>query len=284
MSFNPQTYLQEKHPHPRDEYISFDEGPHIYTITTFNDDGFPHYDSTYTSVTTWNHSHFQHFDADAIIDKMMRSSKWSKNKYYGMTPDQIKAQWDANRDEAAKAGTLIHYDIECFYNNVDVSNDSIEYKYFQSFEEERTKPGGFGETLKPYRTEWMVYDEDLRLSGSVDMIYEAPDGTLQIYDWKRSKEIKKVNPWQSSHRECINHLPDSNYWHYALQLNTYKAILERKYGKKVTDLFLVCLHPDNKNKSFQRIRVPILSQEIGDLFEMRLKENEQNKISQIATT
>jgi len=284
MSFNPQTYLQEKHPHPRDEYISFDEGPHIYTITTFDDDGLPHYDSTYTSVTTWNHSHFQHFDADAIIDKMMRSSKWSKNKYYGMTPDQIKAQWDANRDEAAKAGTLMHYDIECFYNNVDVSNDSIEYKYFQSFEEERTKPGGFGETLKPYRTEWMVYDEDLRLSGSVDMIYEAPDGTLQIYDWKRSKEIKKVNPWQSSHRECINHLPDSNYWHYTLQLNTYKAILERKYGKKVTDLFLVCLHPDNKNKSFQRIRVPILSQEIGDLFAMRLKENEQNKISQIATT
>ena len=38
--------------------------------------------------------------------------------------------------------------------------------------------------LKPYRTEWTIYDEDLKISGSIDMIYENPDGTLSIYDWK----------------------------------------------------------------------------------------------------
>lgn len=268
----PPSYLANKNPHPRDANITFDEGPHIYTIALPNPDGTIQYDSGFTSVTTWNHSHFKHFDADAIIDKMMASPRWPQSQYYGMTREEIKAQWDANRDEAASAGTKMHYDIECYYNECPNTNDSIEYKWFLDFEKARTQEGGFGENLTPYRTEMMVYHEELRLSGSIDMIYEAPDGSLQIYDWKRCKEIKKDNPWECATRECINHLPDTNFWHYSLQLNTYKAILEEKYGKRVTDLFLVCLHPNNKNNSYIRIRVPVLSDEISELFSERRAE------------
>ena len=54
-------FLQLKNPHQRDKYISFDEGPHIYTIKG---------DSKYLSVTTWNHSHFEKFNADLIIQKI----------------------------------------------------------------------------------------------------------------------------------------------------------------------------------------------------------------------
>ena len=67
-------------------------------------------------------------------------------------------------------------------------------------------------------------------------------------------------------------MPDSNFWHYALQLNTYKAILERKYDKKVTDLFLVRLHPDTEEKTYELIKLPDLSKEINELFEERKKE------------
>ena len=58
--------LSIKNQHPRDLEITFDEGPHIYTING---------DSSYTSVTTFNHSHFEHFDADKIIDNMMKNSE-----------------------------------------------------------------------------------------------------------------------------------------------------------------------------------------------------------------
>jgi len=266
MSFNPPTFLAEKNPHPRDANITFEEGPHIYTIALKDGSGKTTYDSKFTSVTTWVHSHFSKFDADAIIKKMMSSRKWGPdNKYWGMTPREIKAQWSQNGKEASTAGTKMHYDIECYYNECPNENDSIEYKWFLDFDTDRVRQGGFGEKLVPWRTEMMVYHEELRLSGSIDMIYEAPDGTLQIYDWKRCKDIKKTNPWQCATTECINHLPDTNYWHYTLQLNTYKYILEEKYGKKVTDLFLVCLHPINKNKSYIRIRVPILKSEMVDL-------------------
>jgi len=259
-------YLSNLNPHPKDKTLTFDEPSHVYTITRVDNNGNEYEDSGFTSVTTWNHSHFEGFDADKIIAKMMASRNWSNSKYYGMTPEEIKGGWEENRNNAANAGTKMHNDIERFYNKLDVDNDSIEYKWFLDFEKERDID------LTPYRTEWMVYDEDVRIVGSIDMIFEKPDGTLVIYDWKRSKEIKKTNPWKSSHVSCISHLPDSNFWHYALQLNTYKTIIEKKYGKTVSGMYLVCLHPDNYNKSYQRIEVPELRKELTDLFDLRKEQ------------
>ena len=255
----PPTYLAKKHKHPRDKRIVFDEGPHVYYI-----DG----DDSFTSCTTWNHSHFPHFNADKIIKNMMRSKKWPHSTYFGMTPDAIKALWSENGRLASEAGTKMHYDIECFYNDeeVEVEEDCIEWQYFENFEKE------VGQHLKPYRTEWTIFDEEMKIAGSIDMIYEKPNGHLLIYDWKRCKEIKKSNYFESANRECISHLPNSNYWHYALQLNTYKAILERKYKKKVDGLFLVCLHPNNFNKNYQRIEVPHLKTEMDNLIKERIAE------------
>ncbi len=256
------TYLSIKNPHPRDEFISFEEGPHIYTVLGER--------GTYTSVTTWNHSHFSSFDADAIIDKMMKGKNWNDPtyKYYGMTREEIKAMWDKNRDQASGAGTNMHYDIECYYNNMPVTNESVEYSYFKNFLKD------FPE-LKAYRTEWTVYYEEVKLSGSIDMIFENPDGTIQIYDWKRCKEIIHDHPFNEvANNPCIKHLPNTNYWHYALQLNTYRKILEDKYGKKVTGMYLICLHPDNHNKNYDRIEIPFLRKEIDDLFEQRKQQVE----------
>ena len=102
------------------------------------------------------------------------------------------------------------------------------------------------------------------------MVYVNPDGTLLIYDWKRCKEIVCENMYGTTAiTPCIKHMPDTNFWHYTLQLNTYKAIIEEKYGMKVVGLCLVCLHPDNCNKNYQIIKVPFVEKEIMELFEYR---------------
>ena len=248
--------LEKIHKHERDEHISFDEGPHIYTI-----DG----DSDYKSVTTWNHSHFPYFNSDKIITNMMKSSKWKENKYFGMTRGQIKQLWRENGKKASEAGTKMHYDIECFYNGMTVNNDSIEYKYFMKFYEDFSH-------LIPYRTEWMVWDKELKLAGSIDMTFTNQKQEISIFDWKRCKEIKKTNSWESAKTECINFMPNSNFWHYSLQLNTYKAILEKNYDVSVKDMYLVCLHPENKNNSYQLFKVPDLQSEIQQLFQLRMEE------------
>ena len=105
------TTLSTHHSHPRDKDTNFVEETHKYTILTDAS-------SIYTSVTTWNHSHFEHFDSDAIIKTMMKGKKWNpENKYWGMTPDEIKASWNKNRDQVAGAGTDLHAMIEDFMNN-----------------------------------------------------------------------------------------------------------------------------------------------------------------------
>lgn len=246
-------FLSNKNKHVLDEYIKFDEGPHIYTIEG---------DSNYTSVTTWVHKHFPKFDSDKIINNMMKSKNWENNKYYGMTKYEIKNLWRKNGKEAACAGTKMHEDIEHFYNNIEPKNNSLEFSYFLKFHKKFSN-------LIPYRTEWMIYNKKHRLAGSVDMIFEKEDGTLEIYDWKRCKEITKVNNFNKfGLTEPVNHLPDSNYWHYCLQLNTYKYIIENDYGKNVSGMYLVCLHPNNKNKSYQRFKVVDLQKEIKQLLSL----------------
>jgi hypothetical protein len=93
---------------------------------------------------------------------------------------------------------------------------------------------------------------------------------LAIYDWKRCREIVKTNRGNKfATHPAIEHLPDTNYWHYALQLNIYKYILQTKYDKTVTDLYLIVLHPEAQN--YQRIKLPDLQTEVADLFEERIR-------------
>ena len=262
------TYLAEKNEHARDKDMQFVESTHKYTIITDPD-------SKYDSVTTWNHSHFAHFNATLIIKNMMKGQNWNPdNKYWGMTAEEIKKKWSQDGLKAASLGTALHYAIECFMNVEEPTNqmvyhtegsvyDSPEWSYFLEF----TK--AFPD-LKPYRTEWRIYDEDIKLAGSIDMVYENDDGTLSIYDWKRCKEISKTNAFKKHAKTaCINYIPDTNFWHYSLQLNTYKAILERKYGKIIKDLYLVQLHEENPRKTFELIKCADLSKEIEKLFELR---------------
>ncbi len=269
--------LSKRNNHVRDQYIQFFEDDHKYIITCDPT-------SKYTSVTTWLHEHFAQFDPDSVLSSMMSKKSWkSGHKYWGLTPDEIKKQWSDSGKLASGAGTAMHFEIECFMNNAQMdhaythtdlynrylndesnsSTTSVEWGYFLNFVRDT-------QNLKPYRTEWTVFNEDLKIAGSIDMIYENTDGTLSIYDWKRSKEIAKTNMYKKyATTECICHMHDSNYWHYALQLNIYKAILEAKYDKVVRDLYLVRLHPDAEQKNYDLIKLPILTKEISDLFNDR---------------
>jgi ATP-dependent exoDNAse (exonuclease V) beta subunit len=276
------THLKTINEHERDAAIVFYEVGHKYKITT---DPL----SRYQSVTTWCHSHFPKFDADKIINGMMRKPDWKPgHKYWGLTKQEIKNKWFSNGASVSSAGTDLHERIELFLNNAEcvTHNDFLvryettlllmkdmiedkgwdkevaEWKYFINFV--RDNP-----TLKPYRTEWMIYDEDVRLAGSIDMVYENEDGTLSIYDWKRCKSINRINMYNKfALTPCISELHDTNFWHYTLQLNTYKHILERKYGKQVTNLYLVQLHPEVEENNYVILPVPILTEQMNELFEM----------------
>ena len=285
-------YLQDVNHHEKDDYITFTESNHNYTIG----DG----KTKFISTTTFIHTLFAQFDADSVITNMMNGKKWTTSKYYGMTREEIKLEWANKARKSSSDGTDLHKHIELFMNQT-MANELPPHvcythkellEMYENFNKEQfaeiynTREWGHFlhfvsnyPDLKPYRTEWMIYDEECKIAGSIDMIYINEDGSLSIYDWKRCQSIEKTSGWNKySIEDCVNHLPDTNFWHYSLQLNIYKHILEKNYGVEISQLFLVKLHPDNKSGSFELIKLPFLKDEILSLFEiLKMRPNHIKK-------
>lgn len=259
------SYLKQLHPCPEfDPYIEFDEPRHVYSV-----DG----EEWKGSVTGFVHTYFPEFDEDACIQRMMSSANWEMNKYYGMTADEIKALWKEIRDTAAASGTEMHAYIEYYYN---ASNDiereviineyhTLEFSYFLNFHNNEVKH------LKPWRTELRVFDRELLLAGSVDMLYISPRSTesqplLIMYDWKRSKDILNDRAYGRG-KGPVSHILNTKTAGYNLQLNVYKAIIERNSSWRIESMWLGVFHPTQKN--YITLRVPDLSGEVAAMFKLR---------------
>ena len=242
-------YLEEIHCHERDSNLKFDEKSHSYTYK----------DIRLISSTTLIHKLFNPFNADGIIQEMQRSPLWSKNKYYPMTKEEIKKLWSKNSEQAMIQGTKLHADIESYLNYETLSNESKEFQYFLNFMK-KTK-------FVPYRTEWKIYDEEKKVAGTIDACSRNENGELTIFDWKRSKEIKKSSDFKKKYstKKYLSHLEDVNFNHYSLQLNLYKYILEKQYNEKVKDMYLVVFHPENNCGDYQIFGVPHLKTEIENI-------------------
>jgi ATP-dependent exoDNAse (exonuclease V) beta subunit len=240
--------------HPRDKRISFEEANHKYFVNGNSD---------YTSVTTVIKKFFGEFDADKVIEKMKISGSFEK-KYGDKTSEQVKDEWKTTGSEASARGTKLHKYIENFYNGIEddagedlVAESNMFYNFLQQV------------NLKPYRTEWYVFDEETKIAGSIDMVFQLGEKTVAIYDWKCSKEIKTYNRYGNG-AGPLRHLSDCNGNHYSLQLNMYKYILEKNYGLKVVDMQLVVLHKTHEDYSL--VKIGDMSREIQAICKMKRLE------------
>ncbi len=256
----PWQSLAFKNHHPRDKNVRFVEDTHTYYVNGSS--------KGIVSTTGFVHAFFGHFDTDGAIKAMKRNpEKWAKHPLYGKTDAEIKEIWSASGRDASGKGTALHLAIEKHLNGapelipLEVM-DTPEWRYYMNFYKD-TK-----DSLEPYRTEWEVWDEEHKLTGSIDMIYKRKDGDFAVYDWKRSKKIKMENRYQSG-QGPMEHLPDVNYWHYTLQLNVYRWFLQKHYGLKVVELAIVIFHPNNSN--YQIFKLNILDDEIQDMLDSRMR-------------
>ena len=289
--------------HIRDNNIIFYEDDHHYEIITS-----PHI--LFTSVTTLISPYFNDFDRNEAFNKMIQSKNWNiSHKNWGKSREQLFEEWEQAGKDAAALGTALHLKIELFmnvpltkkyyhqnlldewnkqeikqikqikqirqtkltkwYNNIILNCLPLEqeWRYFLNYTE-KTK------NLKPYRTEWVVYYEEYQLAGSIDMVYENPDGTLLIYDWKRVKneKIAQTHSFKKNSKQPFENLPMTHYWQYAMQLNLYKRIIEDKYEKKVSELAIVILHPDNPGNDYYIQILPDMSQYIDMILKIRIEQ------------
>lgn len=225
-----------KNKHPRDSRIKFYPEPHIYTI-----DNTPA-PSASTIITKF----FPEFD----------SVYWANRKAaeLGMTPIEVELMWKNKGKVAAKKGTFLHEQIENFYLD-QAYERTEEFHLFENFVSEHNH-------IKPFRTEWRIFDEHHHIAGTIDLISKNING-YEMYDWKRSKKVVSSlngepiinNKWQRG-VGLLADIDDTSYNRYCLQQSLYKYILEKNYGLKVSKMYLIVLYPDYDK--YYKVEVPYL--------------------------
>lgn len=198
-----------------------------------------------------------------------------------LDPIAVLEQWDCSGVESREIGTFLHSQIESFlagnstrltthfsYHGglINIDKDvSIqqEFYYFQNFLKDNP--------VTPFRTEWHIFDLNLKIAGTIDMISSKGNNHYEIYDWKRSK---KASPECTVWRKGINglgHIPDISFYHYALQQNLYKYILENNYNIVIDNMYIIVLHPQFGNYIKYPIRV--MDREINVIKQYLLSTN-----------
>ncbi len=216
MNFN------EKNAHPRDPLLTFCPEDHTYHFG----------DRILRPVTSVVESCFKPFDVDY----------WAPRKaaQLGISEAELRRQWEEKGRCARDAGTAMHAAIEHYYLGEPLADFDTRH-LFRAFEA--------GNPLNPYRTEWSVFDEDSGIAGTIDFL-EYNNGVFRIFDWKRSDKIiyngKPVlkSAFAQTGIGALSSVPDTTFWHYALQVSIYRYILGRKYGINVESCHLVVLHPN----------------------------------------
>ena len=213
--------INQVNKHERDANIRFIPEGHKYIIG----DG----SRSYISVTSFVKSIFPSFNPDYALKKMRSSPKWNiTHPHFMKTDDEIKEEWATACKEASEAGSGLHDQIDKYLNNsLETEPETQEWGMFKEFIS--TLDG------EPYRTEWMIYDEPNKICGTLDFLVKNTDGTYTIIDWKRSKSI---------HKPRTTMISNTTFWHYCIQLNLYKYILEKHYGIRITKMTIVQMHPE----------------------------------------
>ncbi len=223
----------------QDQFIDFEPIEHIYTYNGRQ---------RMLSVSGVAGYFFESFDA-------LRAAGMRERRHGIPVADSLD-EWDRIGRLASEVGTFVHAQTENYFKDGTFENvcsvchgDDTEEV---SVERERQHFLNFVKDyqITPYRQEWPVYDINLNIAGTIDMICQEADGTFTIYDWKRSGKV--VNPQGQpiveafAGKRSMNgiNLPDTPFYHYCIQQNLYRYMLETHYGIRIKKMNLVVLYPE----------------------------------------
>ena len=233
--------------------LNFDEEKHEYSIGG----------TVLTSATGFIKSFFEPFAKDEISQYIAVRD--------GRTQTEVLREWEAKMNR----GNKIHELIENQINSGKV-DDTHRYQ------KEVADAISFIKSIphKKIIPEMKIHSEDWNLAGTIDVVLENSDGVTLI-DWKTTGNLKLENSYQQA-KSPISHLDDCNYVKFQLQLNLYKALYEKQYGKKVTNMYFVVLsnqfiaHPSKNNVGgicTTPYEVEDLSHEINQMLKFGLQED-----------
>ncbi len=223
----------------QDQFIDFEPIEHIYTYNGRQ---------RLLSVSGLAAYFFEGFDA--LKAAMIRQER------YRTPVEESLDKWDRIGRLASEVGTFVHAQTENYFQNgsfetvcsVALGDETEEISVDRECQHFLRFIKDFN--ITPYRQEWPVYDTDLNIAGTIDMICKEEDGTFTIYDWKRSGKVVNFQGQPIveafAGKKSMNgiNLPDTPYYHYCIQQNLYRYMLEAHYGIRIKAMNLVVLYPE----------------------------------------
>ena len=128
----------------------------------------------------------------------------------------------------------------------ELQGESIEFQKFRSWLSTKRR-------WSPYRVEWSIYNEDLKVAGQIDSLWMDLDAekALVMVDWKRARELLTDDITELERQSFGNagstlcsHLYDVAWSHYFVQQTLYAYLLASKYSVTVHKMILVQCHPN----------------------------------------
>ena len=195
--------------------ILFEEESHRYTSVLNGET------VEYVSGTTFVNSFFPKFDPDGKIAKRKALSE-------GITEEEIRKRWENSGKEASAFGTKIHETMEDVLSGNFLRNKPENDKEKATMSAAVKLAKKILEKCDIVGIERIVFDTGILIAGTIDLLARSKkDGTLWIFDHKTNKKIEIENRWRKFGLEPITNVPDTNFFHYSLQLNLYENIMRR---------------------------------------------------------
>ena len=223
----------------QDAFIDFEPEEHIYIYKGIK---------RMLPVSSLIAYFFEEFQALPQAENQLRRN--------GTPVEESLDKWAKSGKTASEVGTFVHLQTENYFQRGFFETE-YELKFGNhtetiSVEQEKLHFLHFirDYAIEPYRQEWPVYDKDLNIAGTIDLICKEDDGEYTIYDWKRSSKVVNAQgqPIVEGFRGKMSYngisLPDTSFYHYCIQQNLYRYMLEKHYGIKVKAMNLVVLCPD----------------------------------------
>lgn len=212
--------LQETHFKNFFKGLSFEEGPHKYTLG----------------------NKVLKYSATGVVSKFAESFDEQKMSFYvaqrdGISQEEVLKNWEKIRNEAAEKGTRVHLFGELYAKNRNLKPSCPQEKAIVKFWKD------LPEHVILVAPELLMYHKDFLFAGTGDiLLYNTKTGTYIIADYKTNKDIFK-NYKGKTLLYPFEDLLDMPLSKFAIQLSLYQMLLEQT-GVKVSSRKVVWLKKD----------------------------------------
>jgi hypothetical protein len=213
--------------------------------------------------------------------------KWKRDqdpsyKYYGLTKEEILAQWAVKSGHACEFGTEVHAFGESMFYYMTEQYDKILPECQHKFVDGRPHPSNpqeeaivkfwddIPETFVPVLAETKVFNRNgTPYAGTFDILfyyvneYCPSKSGLVIFDYKTNEDLFK-NFRQQKLLWPFNDMLDMSYSYYEIQLGCYQIPLEN-LGYNVIARRLIWVKPDG---TYESLRVDEISNRVRDALDI----------------